>query len=153
MKIILAKNYPKLGKRGEVREVASGFARNFLIPREIVFPATEKNMNRVNDLMVGESKKGKEVLKKLVLMKDKINGIQIEILKESDKEGKLFGGVTLREIQMSLEEKVGFKMPKLNIKLDKPIKKIGDYEIRIEVSKEENLIVKIKIKAKKESGK
>ena len=153
MKIILKKDYPSLGKKGEIKNVAQGFARNFLLPREIAFPATASNIAKITAEAREEGKSKKENENELVNIKDEINGLSVKIKAQADRKGKLFGAVGKSEIQQALFDEIKVKIPKQKIDLKKSIKNLGQYAVEIQLFAESkakiNLeIVQIKKKAK-----
>lgn len=155
MKIILKKNYPSLGKKGEIKEVAQGFACNFLIPQKIAIEATEANVSQITTAVEQESKTKKITEKKLSAIYDQINNLSLKIMSKADKSGKLFGAVGKSEIQQALLSKIKVKIPKTKIDLKKSIKSLGQYKINIQTSPESKAKVKLeivgkeKVKAKK----
>lgn len=139
MKVILLKDVEKLGKIGDIKEVSDGYARNFLLVRNLVKIADDKSM--------AEVEKRKEQLeieeKKVDLDKSEANkrliGLEIVLKRKANEEGRLFGAITEEDI---LEELTKSKI-KVNIgdlKLKNPIKNIGEHEI-IVMSKKIKLLV------------
>ncbi|MEK7581859.1 MAG: 50S ribosomal protein L9 [Patescibacteria group bacterium] len=131
MKIILLKDVAGLGKRYEVKEVASGYARNFILPKGLAEPATEKALARVKDLTVMaevEIKIQEELLRKNV---KSLDGQKISITEKANDKGHLFAGIHKEELQKLLKENLHAEVPIDFIKLEKPIKETGEFEIEI----------------------
>ncbi|TSC52626.1 MAG: large subunit ribosomal protein L9 [Parcubacteria group bacterium LiPW_72] len=145
MKIILKKNYNGLGKRGETKEVADGFARNFLIFQEIALPATLSNISTITHLVQEEERAKKQTEQKLESFKEKILNLKIILKMQADVKGKLFGAVGKKEIQKALEKKIGIKVPKQKIGLDKSIKETGNYEVVINISEKSKSKINIQV--------
>ena len=147
MKVILQKDIPSLGDAGDIKEVAEGFARNYLLPKKLVIIANES------------SKKAIEHQKKLIkIKKDKrkksseqiaqsMSGIELTITAQVGEEGKLFGSVTSMDIAKGLKEK-GFEIDKRKILLDAPIKQEGEFKISIKL--EEGLTASVKVNVVRE---
>jgi len=146
MKIILQKSHPNLGNKGEVKEVASGFARNFLIPKNIALPADGNNIKRIQGEVERAKSKLKLTLKNLEKIQDQVKGLKLIIKTKVQKGGKLFGSVGKLEVQKALEKKIGVKIPKTKIGLDKAIKKVGEYQVVLNISSKIKPEVKIVIK-------
>ncbi len=134
MKIILRKSHTNLGSKGDVVLVKSGFARNFLIPKNIALPATEKSIIMIKTQVLAEKKARQKTLKKLEKMKDKIAGLKLEIKAKAQEGGKLFGSVGRLKIQKALEKKIGIKIPKTKIDLEQAIKRVGEYKVTLNIS-------------------
>lgn len=147
MKVILQKDVPALGDAGDIKEVAEGYARNYLLPNKLVIVANES------------SKKAVEHQKKLIkIKKDKrkkasegiagsISGLEITIPAQVGEEGKLFGSITSMEIAKQLKEK-GFTVDKRKIQLDAPIRQEGEYTVSIKL--DEGITASVKVVVVKE---
>jgi len=142
MKIILLKNVEKLGKKGEVKNVADGYARNFLIPNKLAALATKSELAKLEKQKEIETEKAEEELKLYQKIASQIDGLEIEIPVKINEEGNLFGAITASQIAEKLKEK-NFEIKKEQIKLEEPIKEIGEYEVIVEFP--HNLETKIKV--------
>ena len=142
MKVILLKDVEKLGKKGEIKEIADGYGRNFLIPNELAILATKDQIVKLEELKEIESKKSEEELVKFQELATQLNGLELEISAKVSEEEKLFGAITNVQIVEKLKEQ-GISVDKEQIKLKDPIKEIGEYEINIQLP--HNLEAKIKI--------
>ena len=131
MKVILLKNVDKLGKEGEVKEVADGYARNFLIPQDLAKPATEQALREAE---LSEAKKSKVVqtdLEEAQKLAEQLDGREL-FIKVKEKDGTLFGSVNEKTISKTFADE-GLKIEPENVKLDEPIKEVGDYDVRLEL--------------------
>jgi len=131
MKVILLKDVSKVGRCYEVKEVASGFALNFLIPRGLAKPATDSEIQKIEQLK-SENKKGEE--KQIAEFKqiiENISGEKIIIEAKVNEKGHLFKGLHEKDLSGALKSQRGIEIPAEKIKLEKPIKEVGDYEVEI----------------------
>lgn len=142
MKVILLKDTEKLGKKGEIKNVADGYARNFLIPNKLAALATKSELAKLEEQKKIETEKAEEELKFYQEIANQIDGLEMEIPVKVSEEGKLFGAITASQIAEKLKEK-NFEIKKEQIKLESPIKEIGEYEAIIEFP--HNLETKIKV--------
>lgn len=129
MKVVLKQNVENIGSAGEVKDVADGFARNFLIPNGLAEPATKDNISRAANLMRQDKKRGKEELKSVQETAKKIDGKEI-IIKVKTEGSKLFGSVDKSKIVEKLKED-SVEISESSIELDQPIKEIGEYPIKV----------------------
>ncbi|MCD6130767.1 MAG: 50S ribosomal protein L9 [Candidatus Hydrothermae bacterium] len=144
MKVILLKDFPKLGKAGDIVNVKDGYAINYLIPQEIAIPATPKNLKMIEKIKeFNRSKAEKEKIRALKL-KEKLEEIgELEFKRKAGEGGKLFGAVSSIDVLNELKNK--------NIELKKgmiimeAIKELGEYSIRIKLHPEIECNLKIKI--------
>jgi len=144
MKVILLRDFPKLGKAGDIVNVKNGYATNYLIPQEIAVPATPKNLKMIEKIKeFNRSKAEKEKIRALKL-KEKLEEIgELEFKRKAGEGGKLFGAVSSIDVLNELKNK--------NIELKKgmiimeAIKELGEYSIRIKLHPEIECNLKIKI--------
>ena len=147
MKVILQKDIPNLGDAGDIKIVADGYARNFLLPKKLVIPASEvgkKIIEHQSRLIKLKKDKRKKVNEKIL---DSISGLELKIAAQVGEEGKLFGSVTSMDIARKLKEN-GFDIDKRKIQLDSPIKQVGEYEVSLKL--DEGLVAAIKVIVDKE---
>lgn len=146
MNVVLLKEVQGLGHAGDVKDVSDGYGRNFLIPRGLAAVLTAENLRAVE---VEKFKKEKAV-KNLKKVKDKlakkIFGKKFEIAAKADETGTLYAKIDAKAIASELAEQ-GFKIEANEIKLPAPIKKIGEYEVDLELGGGSG---KIKVEVKSE---
>lgn len=149
MKIVLKEDIEKLGKQGEIREVSDGYARNFLLPKGLVEVATPAAIKLAEKLKKQRFEEQAKKIKELEKMANGIKGIKIEIKAKAKEDGKLFGSVKAETIAEELNKKVKAEFTKEMIQIDEPIKKIGDYPIKIKISKDIEIEINLSIKQEK----
>lgn len=142
LKIILTKNIDQIGKKGDVKKVAIGYAKNFLIPKKMAVLATASSLKDLEQQKEIEAKQAEEELALYQEVASQLDGLEIEILAKIGEDGKLFGSITAAKIAEKLKKK-GFELKKDQIKLAEPIKEIGEYDISAELP--HGLEVKIKV--------
>ncbi len=130
MKIVLLEDIDKLGKKYEIKEVADGYARNFLIPKGLAKLATAKNIKMAKIKKEEELRKAEEQLKNVQKIVAKIEGQEITIPLKTGEKGQLFESVTSQMISKKLAQ-MGFNIKKSQIEISKPIKEIGEYPVKI----------------------
>lgn len=141
MKIILRKNYDQLGKIGDLVEVKDGFARNFLLPRQIAYIATKGNTRALEEEKLQAVKKEAKELEAAKLLATDLEKISITIPVKVGEEDKLFGSVTNQMIADALKEK-GYEIDKRKIELVDPIKALGIYDVTVKLHHEVSTVVK-----------
>ncbi len=130
MKIILRQDYQNLGKTGEVVDVKDGYARNFLIPKDIAYPATKGNLHALEEEKKQIGLRQKKELNSAQKLAVELEKISVTIPIKVGEEDKVFGSVTSQMIADSLKEK-GFSLDKRIIELAEPIKALGIYTIDV----------------------
>ncbi len=142
MKVILRKSHEKLGEVGTVVEVKEGYARNYLIPRELAYRATEGNMRALTEerkQAVSRSEKDRKTSERLASELEKVS---ITLQMKVGEDEKLFGSVTSQMIAEALKEK-GVELDKRQIELEEPIKALGIYDVPIRL--QQSVTGKVKV--------
>ncbi len=142
MKVILLKDIENIGKKGDIKKVANGYARNFLFPKKLVKIASKEVIEELEKQKELEEKKAEEELKATQEIVSKIDGLEIEMPVKVDEQGKLYGSINEVEISKILTEK-RFNIKKKQIKIPQPIKEIGEHQVTILF--DHNLEAEIKI--------
>jgi large subunit ribosomal protein L9 len=136
MEVILLRDMENLGKVGEIVKVKDGYARNYLIPERIALPATKSNIARVRNELKALQRKAQRQAERYKKLAEQLSSTRVVIEHEAGEEGKLFGSVTTSQIEKALH-KAGFEdVEKRQIILEKPIREVGSYEVKIHLFKE-----------------
>ncbi|MCL1910898.1 MAG: 50S ribosomal protein L9 [Leptospirales bacterium] len=130
MKVILQKDVPNLGDAGDIKEVADGYARNYLIPQKMVIVASEAGRRIIEHQKKIIKLKKEKRRKASEQVASQITGKELHIAVRVGEEDKLFGSVTPIDIAKKLHEE-GFELDKRKILLESPIKELGEYDIAI----------------------
>ena len=130
MKVILNADVRGQGKKGEMKEVSDGYARNYLIPRGLAVAATQDNLNAMK--LRDAAKKRQMELEKAAAQENakKLEGIIVKVKAKAGDSGRLFGSVTSKEISDALAEQHGIEIEKNKIVQAEPIKSFGSYEVK-----------------------
>jgi large subunit ribosomal protein L9 len=135
MEVILREDIEKLGHRGEVVNVAPGFARNFLLPRRMAVAATEANKKIVaqeRDAWLRKEAKLKSEAEDLGKL---LSAVTLTIAQRAGEEGHLFGSVTAKDVAEALE-KQNFNIDRKKIQLDENIRQTGEYKVPVRLHRE-----------------
>ena len=145
MKVIFNVDVRGQGKKGEMKEVSDGYARNYLLPRKL---ATEATADNINALKLKEKAKAAQMAKEKAQAEEnakKLSGVQVIIRAKAGSGGKLFGAVTSQEISKALKEQFDIDIEKNKIVQADPIKTLGAFTVKAklgyEVSGTINLLV------------
>ncbi|MBQ7896342.1 MAG: 50S ribosomal protein L9 [Oscillospiraceae bacterium] len=136
MKVIFNVDVKGQGKKGEMKEVSDGYARNFLLPKKLASEATTDN---INALKLKEKAKAAQIAKEKAAameISEKLGGIQVTIKAKAGNGGKLFGAVTSQEISKALKEQHGIEIEKNKIVMKDSIKNFGSYTVKAKLGYE-----------------
>ncbi len=133
MKVILQQDVKGQGKKGQMVEVAEGYARNFLLPRKLAVPATADAMNTMK--LQEKAKKAEEARQKAEAeaVAEKLKGAVVKLTAKAGANGKLFGAVTAKEIAEGLMTQHGIEVSKQKIVVEEPIKSFGSYQLKVKL--------------------
>lgn len=146
MKVILKENIKSIGKKDEIINVSDGYARNFLFKKDLAVEATPGNLAKLKTKQdAAQYKKGveKEEAQKVA---DKLAKITLEFKVKAGENGKIFGGISTKEIAEKLEKDYQIKVDKKKIELKEAIKSLGITNVEIKLY--EGVIGKVKVQAK-----
>jgi large subunit ribosomal protein L9 len=145
MQIILQEDVEKLGTRGQVVEVAEGYARNFLLPRKLALEASAANMKRLEKMRAVFAKKEATEKESAQKLAELLGGVTLEFARRAGDNDQLFGSVTSGDVADALAAK-GYNVEKRKIALPDAIKVVGEYEIPVKLHREINATVKAVVK-------
>jgi large subunit ribosomal protein L9 len=133
MQVILQEDVEKLGTRGQIVEVAEGFARNFLLPRKLALQATEGNLKRLNQIrghLAKRTASEKEIAQGVATA---LSAATVTLSRKAGETNQLFGSVTSADIAEALAAQ-GHALDKRTIHLEEPIKVIGEYDVPVKLA-------------------
>ena len=129
MKIILKVDVKGTGKKGQIFEVADGYARNFLFPRGLAIEATSGNVQELANKKASEEKRKAREKQIAEALAAKLQTLTIEVASKTGEGGRLFGSVTNKEIAETLKTDYSVEIDKRKIELKEPIKTLGTYTV------------------------
>ncbi len=132
MQIILQKDVPNLGKKGELKDVAPGYARNHLLPRGLAVQATPQRLRELKQRQEKQELINQQLEEQARAQAEKLNQVKLDFKMPAGEGGRLFGSVTPADVSEKLSEK-GFEIDKKDIDVDQPIKSLGDHSAVIKL--------------------
>ena len=132
MKVILKEDIAKLGTMGETVQVAPGYGRNYLIPQGKAVLATSKNFKELEHQRQLIMRKAELIRKDAESFAEKFRGLTLTLARKVVEEDKIYGSVSVSDISQALEE-AGVEIERKLIKLDEPIKSLGEFQVPVKV--------------------
>jgi large subunit ribosomal protein L9 len=136
MKIIFLHDVPGKGKAGEIKEVADGYARNFLLPKGLALLATPTVVRTAEIKREQEMRREARTEAELVELAHLIEGKELNLKARVGPKERLYGSITNSDIARELERLTGFNIDKRKIELKEPIRQLGSYEVAIRLGKD-----------------
>lgn len=134
MKVILLQDVPGLGQPGDVKEVAPGYARNYLLPRQLVTPASGGEMANLRDRLATARKRVEKQQTDYTTLAQKLNGVTLTFAVRVGQGDRLYGSVTSQDIAGALLEQERLNVDRRAIQLRDPIRQLGEFEVPIRVA-------------------
>ncbi len=132
MKVILTENVDAVGQIGDLVNVAPGFARNFLFPKNLAMEATGKNIRELEHKKRLLAQKREKIRQEMLSLAERLNQVVIKMSRKVSEEDKLYGSVSATDIAKALEDR-GFEIQRKAIIMEQPIKQLGEETVQIRV--------------------
>jgi large subunit ribosomal protein L9 len=147
MRVVFLQDVPRVAKAGEIKEVADGYARNFLIPRKLALLARPEVLSQLGTAQKAEAREDAE----LMALAQQIEGKEVNIKAKAGAKDRLYGSITSADIAAELSKSSGLVIDKRKIELEEPLRSLGNYEITIKLAKD--IVPKIKVSVTEEEAK
>ncbi|MGI6381100.1 MAG: 50S ribosomal protein L9 [Anaerolineae bacterium] len=133
MRVVLLKDVKRLGTVGEVRSVADGYARNYLIPRGLAVPATDAALEQVKADAASMRRRASQEHDQAKTLAERIDGVEIVFQAKAGETGRLYGSITNGDVAERLAEIAGEPVDKRKIQLEEPIKDLGSSDVQVKL--------------------
>jgi large subunit ribosomal protein L9 len=135
MEVILREDIDKLGTRGQVVKVASGYARNFLLPKRLAVQATDANRKIVEQERQAHLRKEAKLKSEAEDLAKLVNGVSVTIAQKAGEQDQLFGSVTSKDVVDALAAQ-NFTIDRRKVQLEEPIKQLGEFKVPIRLHRD-----------------
>lgn len=146
MKVIFLKDVKNQGKKGEVKEVSTGYAQNFLLKNGLAEEANAKNLGRLERENLDKQQQAEQDLVDAKLFKEELEQIEVEIKTKSGEGGRLFGSISSKQIIEAFKKQHDIKLDKRKLDMPEPLKSLGYHKINIKLHPEVVATVKVHVK-------
>ncbi|PIR96145.1 MAG: 50S ribosomal protein L9 [Candidatus Doudnabacteria bacterium CG10_big_fil_rev_8_21_14_0_10_42_18] len=147
MKVVFIKDQPGGAKKGEIKEVSSGFASNFLLPKGFALAVTPQLQSKIEKEEKEAEKKKQKDQEKIEMLKKQLESRVFGVKVKVGNNGQMFGSVHEKEVVDAVRAKTGVNFDKHQITIDAPIKELGEYKVKVKLNGGLNANVKIKVEA------
>jgi len=147
MKVILLQDISSIGKRGEIKEISDGYARNMLIPKKLAAPASQATQKDINRQIASEVAQKTAELTAIKETAADLNGKTLEIKAKAGENGRLFGSVTNADIAKSIKEATGLTIDKRKVEIPESINGTGSFTAKVRFGKDIVADVKVVVSA------
>ena len=151
MKVILKQDVEKLGRRGDVVNVAPGFGRNYLLPRKMAIAVTPTNIKMIEIERQSLKKKVEIERKSFQSLTQKLNQVSLTFTRRAGEKDVIFGSVSSGDVKEALDG-LGYDIDKKKILLDEPIKRLGNFSVPIKISHDDRAEIKVVVAREEAEG-
>lgn len=145
MKVVLLQEVKKLGKKGDILEVAEGYARNFLLPKKLAAPATADTLNQLQQQKAAVADRQKRQLEEAKLLASQLAKIEVKVAAKAGEGGKLFGAVTTKDVADAAKAQHGLELDRRKMDIPEPIKNLGPAAVVLKLHPEVTTEIKIQV--------
>jgi len=142
MRVILQENVEKVGERGQLVDVAEGFARNYLLPRKLAIAATSGNLKQLERIRARLDRRTAAEKSSAEQLAATLSTVTVTLARKAGENDQLFGSVTAADIGEALAG-LGYQVDKRRVELPQPIKLIGEYEVPVRIHQNFTATVKV----------
>jgi large subunit ribosomal protein L9 len=142
MQIILQEDVDTLGHRGQIVDVAEGYARNYLLPRKLALPVSQGNLKQLEQIKRALAKREATEREGAQKQAELLAGLTVQFARKAGENEQMFGSVTAADISESLAAQ-GYTVDKRKIQLEQPIKTLGEYQVPAKLHREVTASIKV----------
>jgi large subunit ribosomal protein L9 len=146
MKVIFLKDVKGKGKKGEIKNVADGYAHNFLIKQGLAVEANPSNMSTLSAQQKKEEKAAAEELAEAKRLKEAVEKVKVELIAKAGEGGRLFGSITTKQISEELQKKHGIKIDKRKMELADAIRTLGHTKVPVKLYHDVTAVLDVHVK-------
>ena len=142
MKVLLLKDVYKLGRAGDIKKVADGYGRNFLLPQKMAVLATPGALKQIEKIRSQAEVRRTEQNSELKGLSNQINGLTVVFSAKAGETGKLYGSITTQDVATAIQEKTRFEVKKQQIDMQ-PIRNLGEFTVHVRLTMD--LVPEVKV--------
>ncbi len=144
MKVLLTQNVPNLGQAGDVKEVADGYARNYLIPRGLAVPATEGTVRMVKEQKQAKTEQATRQAQRMARLAEQMEQLTLTFYAKAGPTGRLYGSITPADIAEALERELKIPFDRRKILTD-PLRDLGEHAVPVRLSRDRTVTIRVRI--------
>ena len=147
MKVLFKKDVADVAKAGQVKDVADGYARNFLIPRGLAVAATTAALKQVADVQAVAARHAAEEENTARGLKERLEGQPVVIEAKAGSQGRLYGSITTADVAAAIQKQLGSSVDRRNLEIADPVRQVGSYPVTARLHRNVTATVTIEVRA------
>ena len=147
MKVLFKKDVPEVARAGQVKDVADGYARNFLIPRGLAVAATPAALKQVADLQAAAARHAAEQEQAAVHLKEQLEARPVVIESKAGAQGRLYGSITTADVAAAIQKQLGTTLDRRDLDITDPVRQVGSYQVTARLHRSVTATVTVEVRA------
>jgi large subunit ribosomal protein L9 len=147
MKVLFKKDVADVATAGQVKEVADGYARNFLIPRGLAVAATNAALKQVADVQAAATRHAAEEEQTARGLKDRLESQPVVVEAKAGSQGRLYGSVTTADVATAIQKQLGTTLDRRDLEIPDPVRQIGSYQVTARLHRAVTATVTVEVRA------
>jgi large subunit ribosomal protein L9 len=147
MKVLFKKDVADVAKAGQVKEVADGYARNYLIPRGLAVAATNAALKQVAELQATAARHAVEEEQTARGLKDKLESKPVVIEAKAGSQGRLYGSITTSDVATAIQKQLGTTLDRRDLEINDPVRQVGSYQVTARIHRAVTASVTVEVRA------
>jgi len=147
MKVLFKKDVEDVAKAGQVKDVADGYARNFLIPRGLAVAATSAALKQVADVQAVAARHAADEERAARELKERLEAQPVTIDAKAGSQGRLYGSVTTADVATAIQKQLGASVERRDLEIAEPVRQVGSYEVAARLHRNVTATVTIEVRA------
>ena len=143
MKVVFLKTVPDVARAGDVKEVANGYGRNFLLPKGLATLATPAALKKVDSLRQAEERRQIQLKEEALAFAETLQDFSLTVKAKAGARGRLYGSITNSDIAQQLEAETGYQLDKRQITIEESIRQLGEHEVLLKLTSDVTATLKV----------
>jgi large subunit ribosomal protein L9 len=145
MQVIFLEDVPNVGEAGQIKEVADGYGRNYLIPHKLAAPARPQDIKNVEAQIKARARQAAKTEAEMKALASILDGKEITLKARAGAQDRLYGSITSADIAAGLDKNLSINLDKRKIELAEPIHQLGSYDVAVKLGKDISAMIKVTV--------
>jgi large subunit ribosomal protein L9 len=147
MKVLFKRDVPDVAKAGQVKDVADGYARNFLIPRGLAVAATPATLKQVADVQASAARHAAEAEQAARGLQARLEAAPVVVEAKAGAQGRLYGSITTADVAAAIQRQLGAELDRRDLEIAEPIRHVGSFQVSARLHRAVTATVTLEVRA------
>jgi large subunit ribosomal protein L9 len=147
MKVLFKKDVPDVARAGQVKDVADGYARNYLMPKGLAVPATNATLKQVADVQAAAARHAADEEKAARALKERLESQPVVVEAKAGAQGRLYGSLTTTDVATAIQKQLGATVDRRDLEIADPVRQVGSYQVSARLHRAVTATVTVEVRA------